>query len=64
MDSDAKRRNAINGSIRYKGEAHYKLHLIIFSVNILAVFLAYMREILYLCKWISVRHTFQKLFKI
>lgn len=23
-----------------------------------------MKKILYLCKWISVRHTFQKLFKI
>jgi hypothetical protein len=33
-------------------------------VKVLADFLAYMEEILYLCKWILVRHTFQKLFKI
>ena len=35
-----------------------------YSVKVLAYFLAYMEEISYLCKWISVRHTFQKLFKI
>ena len=33
-------------------------------MKVLADFLAYMEEILYLCKWILVRHTFQKLFKI